>query len=737
MKSFFAFSFRLVLAVVPILFWAPEGKADDALQGQGQDNGGDHSALHHPEPESPSTESPHGEIAQHSDYDELVVIGSPLGKRRFDVIQGTSVLSQETLERALQSNLGQTLAEMPGISSTAFGPGAGRPIIRGLDGPRMRVIQNGMSTMDASTTSPDHQVVADPLAASRIEILRGAGTLAYGPSAIGGVINLDDGRIPQELPTEIVEGSLRGLYGSAANEKAAAGGITTKLGPFAFRGAGLFRDSSNLQIPGYATSSQLNEARGTPLGPYGVAENTSTSTKAGTLGGSWIGEDGLLGGAYGAFDSSYGVPSEPNVPITIDVSQKRGDVNGKIDRPFLIFDSADFKYAYGDYQHQELEAEPDGEVEVVTTFKDKGNEGRIDLIQKPWRDLHGAMGAQVISRDYVVTGEEAFVPPSETISWGLYAVEEYHLEPFTFEAGVRFERQTIQAKQVVAGAVVNAPYNRDWNTGSFSLGASWEFIENWLVGFSLSRTERAPTAEELLSSGPHLATAGFETGDPNLDKETGLTIEGTFRKRRGRWGFGANIYWTQFDDFIALLNYGYVEEDGTLDPNGDLMGRQYTPVNAQFFGGEITGSVEAIQTEHFTGVLDVGFDWVKATMDPPASFNPPGGAPATSPNSRLPRIPPARLKFGVEGRTERADLRFELWYVTPQNRTAAFELPTDGYLMLNLMFTAHPFPDRDNVTLIVQGRNLTNAEGRVASSFLKDLLPLPAREGRVGLKVTF
>jgi len=678
---------------------APAGAASDADTDAPASNREDPYTTHTP-------------ISQQADYDEIVITAAPHSRRRFDVIQGTTVISREELERAIRPNIGETLARLPGISSTYFGPGASRPVIRGLDGPRIRVLENGLGTLDASVTSPDHAVLAEPLTAKRVEVIRGAGTLAYGTSAIGGVVNVDDGRIPKELPVDVVQGDVRALYGSAADEKSAAGALTTSVGPVALRGSGFFRGTSDLQIPGFATSDQLRAARpDVPTGPFGVAENTSTDSRGGTLGASWIGDDALLGAAFGVSDANYGVPAEPGEEVRIDLLQRRLDVNGSLERPMLVFDEASFRYGYARYEHDEIE-----EGEIATEFDNRGHEARIDLVQKPWRELHGSVGMQVFSRDYSAVGEESFVPPSETLAFGLFAIEEYHLEPFTFEAGLRYERQSIEAASV--------GFQRDFDTVSFSAGVGWEVIENWLIGLSLSRTERAPSAEELLSNGPHLATAGFEIGDPTLSKEAGFTIEGTVRKRRGRWSAGVNLYWTRFDDFIVLQNEGFVDEEGMPDPMGELTLRRYRQVGADFLGGEVTGAVEALRTERFTGVLDLGFDWVHATA-------------RNATNDRLPRIPPFRIKGGVEGRSEWADLRLEMWWVAEQDRTAAFELPTDDYFMVDLILTVHPFPDRRNVTLIVQGKNLTNAEGRVHSSFLKDKLPLPGREARVGMTVAF
>jgi len=657
----------------------------------------------------------HTPVSQNTDYEEIVVT-SPHSRRRFDVVQGTSVLSNEELERSIQSTLGETLARLPGVTSSYFGPGASRPVIRGLDGPRIRVLSNGLGTLDASVTSPDHAVAADPLAAHRIEVIRGAGTLLYGSSAIGGVVNVDDGRIPDMAPgdedrEEVMEGEVRGLYGSASDEKSGAAGLTGRAGPFALRASGFFRATGDVQIPGTPVSDRLAAARpDIDRGPDGTAPNTSVDSLGGTLGASWVGESASLGAAFGVNDSDYGVPSEPGEEIRIELLQHRVDLHGRVERDLLAFDEASFRFAYADYEHDEIEGGVQG-----TRFENEGYEGRLDLSQRPWNELHGSLGFQFLKRDFSAIGDEAFTPPSETFQWGLFAVEEYHLGDVTFEAGLRFERQTIEATSV--------GFARDFNMVSASAGASWAIWRDYMLGLSLSYTERPPSAEELLSDGPHLATASFEVGDPTLDKESGFTIEWTARKRAGRASGGFNVYYTRFDDFINARNSGFVDEDGNPDPMGELMLRRYEQGGADFVGAELQAALEVFEVEQATGVVDLVFDWVRAT--------------GRSSGEPLSRIPPLRVRGGLEGRSELADIRLDLSWVDEQTRVAPGELPTSSYFMLDATLTLHPFTDRRDVTIIVQGANLTNAEARVHSSFLKDRLPLPGRGVRVGLRVAY
>ncbi len=664
----------------------------------------------------------HRPISESTDFEEIIVTGAPHSRTRFDVIQGTSVLSREELEGALMSTLGETLAELPGISSSYFGPGASRPVIRGLDGPRVRVLQNGLGALDASVTSPDHAVATEGLLVERVEIIRGAGTLLFGGSAIGGVINVDDGRIPLEQPAGFVQADVRGLYGSAADERGGSLAVATGLGAFALRAAGALAQSNDLQIPGYAVSSRLAEQEpDLPRGPDGLALSTQTDRRTGTAGVSWIGEDSMVGASYGVTKNDYGVPAEPGELVSIDLEQERFDSRGVWGEPFWIFSEASYRYGYADYQHKEIE----GAGELASLFKNEAHEARIDLIQKEYGGLHGTLGLQILHRDMEVSGEEAHVPPNVTTNWGVFAVEEYHFENLRLEGGLRYEWQQVKADRLA--------FERTFSTVSFSLGAGYTFFGDSLVGFNISRTERAPSAEELLANGAHLATGGFDLGDSTLSIESGLTVEVTGRRRGGRWSGGVNLYWTRFDNFIYQENGEYCDPAEDLsgspicvpDPlDGQLQLREFTQSEVVFWGGEITGAFDFYQSDSYTGLVDVAFDWVNATV-------------TDGPSDSLPRIPPYRIKAGVEGRSDYGDLRFEVWWVRAQDKVANNELPTDAYVMLNLIGTVHPFPDQRNVTLIVQGRNLLDAEARVHSSFLKDKLPLPGREVRLSVSVAY
>ena len=675
-----------------------------------------------PTPPAAQESTSHSEVPASADYDELIITGVSQPRTRFDVIQSTSVLSQEALQVALMPTLGETLAELPGISSSYFGPGASRPVIRGLDGPRVRVLLNGLGSLDASVTSPDHAVSTEGLLTRRIEVIRGAGTLLYGSSAIGGVINVDDGRIPVEMPDGTVEGEVRAAYNSAASNKGASLGLSAGLGPMALRASGAFAQSNDLAIPGYAVSDALvAEQPGIDRGPLGVALSTQTDRLVGTVGGTWISGDNLLGLAYGVTDSRYGSPSEPGELIEIDLYQERVDALGLWHEPMPFLEQAEIKYGYSDYAHDEIE----GGDELASRVKNRAHEARLDLVHESVGNLSGRFGIHFIHRDFNVVGDEAFVAPSTSESWGFFVLEDYEQGPMRFEVGARVEHQAIESS--------GESFEREFNGFSFSLGAAYAFMDGWITGLNLSRTERPPGAEELLSNGAHLATGGFDVGNGNLAKESGVTVEGTLKRRVGRWTGAINLYWSGFSDFIYQANGEYCDasEDAQGRPicisnpvSGQLQYRQFVQNDVSFWGGEFVGSVRFYESQLYTGILDLAFDWTRAELD--------GGTAGA-----VPRIPPHRLKVGLEAKSAYADLRGEIWWVGAQDRVAENELPTDSYWMLNLVLTAHPFPNQRNVTLVAQGRNLLNQEARVHSSFLKDKLPLGAREARLSINVAF
>ncbi len=660
-----------------------------------------------------------GEPAATRGLDTMVVTAPGRDATRFNVIQGTNVLEGEELLRETSATLGETLERQPGITSTGFVPGSARPVIRGLDGPRIRVLNNGVGTLDASVTSPDHQTAVEPLLMDRVEVIRGAGTLRFGSSGVGGVVNVLDGRIPTEVPENIYDATVRGSYGTNARDRAGAAAVDVGVGQFVIHGEGFVRRTNDFRVPGNARSDDLIALEGPePNEPGGYLINTDIDDhQGGALGGSWVFDKGYLGASWATKESNYGLSGlieeehgeeghgeeeeEVDGP-RIDMEQDRYDFAGELNHPLGPFDQASFRAVYGDYEHSELEGD-----EVATKFTNEAWEGRFELRQAPIGDLDGTVGVQFVSRDFAALGAEAFVPQSDTFQFGIFAIEQLALGPFSLEGGFRYEHTNVQSDEVRKDLTFNA--------FSFSLGGSWSPDEDWLFGVQLTRTERAPIAEELFSNGPHLATFGFEVGDASLDKEIGWGLEATARKRLGPVTGSLSLFYNPFEDYIFQSLTGE-EEDG-------LPVRMYVQNDAVLWGGELELEWLAWQNEHVAVAFDAGLDYVRGRVD---------GGPD------LPRIPPFRARIGAEARSRYVDGRIEVWRVDEQNRTGPFELPTEAYTFLNASVAIRPMPDRaKDFSVVVEGRNLTDEKARNHVSFTKDILPLAGIDVRVLARLDF
>ncbi len=670
--------------------------------------------------------------------DQIIVTASPLERSVGETIIGTSVLSDEELQRRIANSIGETLRREPGVSSTFFGQGASRPIIRGLGGDRIRVLDAGIGSIDASATSPDHAVAVDPATAERIEIVRGTSMLLYGSSAAGGVVNVFNGRIPTELPEDGVDGALRIGRSTVDNGVEASGGFDLAIGEFGngtlvFHGDGFYRDADDYDIPGFAESARFiaaeeaeeeeEEEHEEEEEVFGTAENSAFETKGGSAGLSWVFDGGFFGISGTAMDTNYGVPGghgheegeeeegeeeEEEGGVTIDLRQRRLDLNGEIEGDFALFQKAKIRVGYADYEHAEIE--PSGE--VGTLFTNEGWEGRFELVDKPMQamggEINGAVGFQFRVRDFSAIGEEAFVPPTNSDQYGVFAIKEFTNGPWRFELGGRYEH--------TSHTVDETGFSRDFDGFSVSGGVGFQPTENTFFGVNGFRTERAPSTEELFSNGPHLATNQFEIGDPTLEEEVGRGVEATARYSTDRFSVSVNGFYTSYKDFIYEIETG-AEEDG-------LPVFQFIAADADFRGFEVQGEAELFRAGAFDVHGDASIDYVRATADVVG-------------NENLPRIPPLSGIFGVEARSEIVDLRAELEIASDQDDVSDFELPTDGYEVFNAFVTLRPFAAARTLSVQVSGHNLTDEEVRLHTSFLKDLVPLPGRNFRVSLRGEF
>lgn len=651
----------------------------------------------------------------HERVDEIIVTASPIGAKRFDILQGTSTLSGEALDRALSTTLGDALDKLPGMSQTAFGAGASRPIIRGQGGDRIRILSGGIGSIDASSTSPDHAPAIDLDTAKKVEVVRGPATLLYGNNAAGGVINVLDGRIPIAEPKDGFSGMARVTVGSNADERSVASSIDAQLNsPFVLHLDGYYRKTDDYKVPGYLESAALraeeeHEHEEAEEARKDVA-NSDLTQKGATAGLSHIADWGFLGVSVSRMESNYGVPAghshedgtaEEEGPVRIDLGQTRADLMGEINKPFAIFDTTRVRFGWADYKHTELEDGAPG-----TRFLNKGWEGRLEFVQKAFGNLSGAMGVQASKRDFEAIGEESFVPPSTTNQAGIFTLQRLDLAPFALEGGLRLEQQDITADSV--------DYDRDFTTVSVSFGASRQLGNGWMTGISLSRTERAPNAEELLSDGPHMATSTYELGDKTLSKETGLGVEATLKKTDGPVTGAVNLFFNDYDNYVYERLTG-ADQDG-------LPVAQFTATDARFWGFEVEGEAKLFSNDMLTVALDGGLDYVRATD--------------RSNHAPLPRMPALSLRSGLAAEFATVSVRVETVWTDKQKRTTEFELPTDSSTVFNASVDWHPLESQD-VTLLLEARNLTNEEVRYSTSFLKDVLPQPGRDFRLTLRAGF
>jgi iron complex outermembrane receptor protein len=642
--------------------------------------------------------------------DEIFITASPLSRDRFDVVQGTSVLTGDRLAAALRPSIGETLSSQPGVSSTFFGPFASRPIIRGFDGDRIRVLFDGIGSIDAASVSPDHQTAGDSMGAERIEVLRGPATLLYGTSAIGGVVNIIDGRIPQEVPARGYHGHAIGGYGTNANERFVSGGADANVANgLMIHADGSWRKTGDYSIPGYASEEAEEE------GILGRVENTGGRTASGVGGASYVWENGVIGAAVQRFTSNYGVAghsehheegeegheeeehedeaAHDETLVRIDLKRTRIDLGS-----FITTVRA--RAAFGDYQHQELEG-----ADIGTTFTNEGWEGRLEAIHASLGPLNGIFGIQYRTRDFAAVGDEAFTPPSETSQFAGFLLESAVIGRWRLEAGGRLEGTRISLQD---GS------RRKFTSAAASGSLAYEFATDTLIGATISWTERPPTAEELFSEGPHLATNQFERGNAALGEEQAVNFEVTLRRAVGPLTGSVSLYRTWYDRFIFAQETG-AEED-------ELPVFQFTAVDARFQGLESEVTLQVIDEPTYGVAFDAGLDVVRAT-------NVTAGEP-------LPRIPPFRYRFGMEARWQALNGRIEVAGAAAQNRISPLETSTDGYTFLNARLGYKPFEDQE-VQFVLQAQNLTNASGRPHTSFLKDIAPLPGRDVRLYLRVSY
>jgi iron complex outermembrane receptor protein len=677
-----------------------------------------------------------------------VIVTAPFQQSEADVLQGTSVISGEELTRELRPTIGETLARQPGVSATSFGPSASRPVLRGLQGDRVRVLTDGIGSIDVSNTSVDHAVAINPLLAERVEVLRGPSALLFGSSAIGGVVNVIDSRIPRTIPQNGYRVGGIASYGSAAEERSGAAAADVALGRLVLHADGSYLKTNDLRVGGRVLSRR---ARADALSQVGLPQevepgedgepgepidfaanarlrdrlpNSASETWTAGVGASIVTDTGHLGVSYSHYDSFYGVPvryatrvgQEQEAP-RLDLAQDRVDLRAEVETGGGFLDRIRVRAGQANYRHFEVEESG----EIATTFRSNGLEGRVELVQAHHGGWQGASGVQYFNRQFDVQGQEAFLPRNETNQTGLFTLQQVNLGAFRAEGGLRYEWTRQQAK-TADGDLRYFRGTRDFGALSGSLGASFEPAPGVRIGLNGSHTERAPSAEELFANGAHAGTQAYELGNPDFRLEKSWGVEATLHAHSGRFSLDASAYHTWFTNFIFEDQVAPDACEAAAAPSGrkvEFPCFQYAQADARFYGFELDASARLAQLGQYAVNLDAVADYVHATIDD---------------RGPVPRIPPLRLLGGLEVQGDRLTVRAEAEHVFEQDRVAAFETPTDDYTLVNASVALRPFGRENGTTLLLSANNLFDVEARRHASFLKDFAPLAGRDLRASIR---
>ncbi|WP_308912156.1 zinc piracy TonB-dependent receptor ZnuD [Acinetobacter schindleri] len=674
----------------------------------------------------------------------IQVQAHPLIQTAVDFAVADHVVDQKALsERA--TTIGDALADELGVYSNQFGTGASRPVIRGQDGPRVKVLQHASETADVSTLSPDHAVTVDPILAKQVEVIRGPSTLLYGAGTVGGLVNVTDQKIPTQMPEDGLEGTVGLRYNSGSDEKLASAGVTAGIGEnFALRVEGSKRKANDYIAPDYFHEHDDELEKERRVG------NTFAEGQTVNIGGSWIHDRGFVGLSYSNRQDQYGLPGhsheyhgchphgnelhcgghgpapqpDPNAVEEehahggpwVDLESHRYDMRTELNNPFAGFDKLRAHASFTDYEHDELE-----ENEVISNFKSKGYDGRLELVHVPVAGWEGVIGTQISQQkinlaasehdhhedgdeddeEHHVHGSGVVMPDTRTQKYSLFALEHKQLGDVHVELGARVDHQKVK---------VDSEQKDYSGTGvSASAAANWEFAPNYKLSIVGSHQQRLPLAQELYADGLHFATNTYELGNPDLDKETSNNLELGLHYEGDKLDYHVHVYHNWFDDYI----YGE-----TVAQNGNLRGVQYTQDKARFYGTEAQAGYQVNDMYK----LSVFGDYVRGKIEA----------------ENAPRVPAGRLGTKVE-----ADFAdgwsglAEYYHVFNQDKIASYEDETQGYNMVNLGLSyANTIADKNAYRVYFKANNLLDDQVYSHTSFLSNI-PQVGRNFTVGVQYDF
>ena len=726
------------------------------------------------------------------EIEEIIVTADPLGDVEGHLLRPVQVLSEEELKTRSIRNIGETVANELGVSSSDFGTASGRPVIRGLAGSRVTVMENGMSTLDVANISADHAVPIEPAFARQIEILRGPATLLYGSGASGGVVNVVNDRILKYVP-QTLEGDMAVQYETVSDGVNGAGSFNFGTGNFAVHLDGMKRNTDDYDIPGYAELDVDEEAE------KGILENSSIETENISGGISWIGRRGFIGFSVSRLDSNYGIPGshfhggEGEEDHHDEEGEEDHDEEGEEDHDEEGEEDHDDEEGEEDHDDEEGEEDHDDEEgeedhhdeegeeghhgegggaridlgqtrydleaaiydpfpwihrirtrwtyndyehdeleasgEVGTAFDNDEVEGRVEIIHRPIGRWTGAFGLQYHYKDFAAVGEESFVLPSDKETIAAFLLEKADFGNWHTEFGARYEYQETGA---------DGAEDTSHDLFSVSGGMSWNYAAGYEAGLTVTHAQRAPSLEELYANGPHLATTTFEIGDTGLGKEKSTNFDLFWRKTTGKLTLTANLFYNRIDDFIFLK-----EQDLNGDGFADRVEEDFDGDPADILDPEEAGEpLLVVQSQDDADFMGFELEGVAHVLE--------GDAGALdlrlwvdyvegerSNDINLPRITPWRFGAGLTYSGDPWYASVSYTRVNKQNDTAPLETETDGYDVLNLYASYRLSTGDNDVTLFASATNLLDDESRRHTSFAKHQAPLPGRSGIFGLRVSF
>jgi len=644
-----------------------------------------------------------------------VFVSSPLSLKNAATVMPINIIEGKQLRLKSQNSIGEMLKDELGIHNASFGSGVGQPVIRGQSGSRVRVLQNGIGSLDVSSLSPDHANSTEPLLAEKVEVIRGAATLLYGSGAIGGIVNIIDKRIPEKLSEQNFTTALEQRFKSVNDETSTVLSHDGQWKKLAWHLDGFYRQRDNVEIAGMAINSRAENASSSTEGFIANSDGKSWSS---TIGASWIDDWGFIGFSANYLNNEYGIPPAGE-EVRINLKQARYDMKAEIKQPFAFAKSLKLRLGVNDYQHNEIEE--DGT--VGTQFLNDAVEGRVELLHQPFAFIdQGVIGVQVQSKQFSALGAEAFVPPSDIQSYGVFAVENVFYNDWTYEFGLRVEHQSIDAQgfQTKSHTPISA-----------SVSALWALNESQNFGLSFGFAQRAPDVQELFSNGVHFATRSYEQGNTNLSEESAFNLELNFDADYDWAKVSLNLFHSWNLDYIHQHNNGSVfslnnERFQVQCAANDecLAVLESRQTDARFYGFEAQIVIPAWESDFANLDVSLFSDYVRGKFDN---------------GNDVPRQPP--LRYGLQldysdNNQLAANLRFTR--VEDQNRVGLNEATTQGYFLLSTAINYEmDLSENSTLLMFLKGNNLLNENSRNASSFLRNFAPEAGRGVELSFRIQF